>query len=81
MIKTESKVFTDAETGVIEAFSIFCGLGLQSCLIYEEAIKLNAQQQISLEILAYHASANEEEATLFMVCVCVCALFIYVIRK
>nr|XP_046911177.1 cGMP-specific 3',5'-cyclic phosphodiesterase-like isoform X3 [Dermatophagoides farinae] len=66
LIKTESKVFTDAETGVIEAFSIFCGLGLQSCLIYEEAIKLNAQQQISLEILAYHASANEEEATLFM---------------
>ncbi|OTF71296.1 hypothetical protein BLA29_005865, partial [Euroglyphus maynei] len=66
LIKTESKVFTEAETGVIEAFSIFCGLGLQSCLIYEKAIKLNAQQQISLEILAYHASANEEEARLFM---------------
>ncbi|KAH9424393.1 hypothetical protein DERP_004577 [Dermatophagoides pteronyssinus] len=66
LIKTDSKVFTEAETGVIEAFSIFCGLGMQSCLIYEEAIKLNAQQQISLEILAYHASANEEEVILFM---------------
>ena len=35
--------------------------------MYEEATKLNARQQVALEVLAYHASSTIEETVEFMV--------------
>ncbi|UXI20107.1 2-oxoglutarate and iron-dependent oxygenase domain-containing protein 3 [Sarcoptes scabiei] len=61
IIKDESKeFFTEIETSIMEAFAIFYGLALQSCMLYEKALKLNAHQEVSLEILSYHASATDE---------------------
>ena len=46
---------------------MFCGLGIHNCVLYEEAIKLNASQQVALEVLSYHASATLDEANELMV--------------
>ena len=51
----------------LQGFSIFIGLGIHNCMSYEEAIKLNARQQVALEVLAYHASSTIEETVEFMV--------------
>lgn len=51
----------------LQGFSIFIGLGIHNCVMYENATKLNARQSVALEILAYHASSSIEETVDFMV--------------
>ena len=46
---------------MLQAFAIFCGLGIHNCQMYEEACKLMAKQSVALEVLSYHASAPQEE--------------------
>ena len=45
----------------LQAFAIFCGLGIHNCQMYEGACKLMAKQSVALEVLSYHASAPQEE--------------------
>ncbi len=51
----------------LQGFSIFIGLGIHNCMMYERALKLNARQKVALEVLAYHASSTIEETVEFMV--------------
>ena len=45
----------------LQAFSIFCGLGLHNCVMYENVCMLMAKQSVALEVLSYHASASPDE--------------------
>lgn len=45
-----------------QAFAIFSGMGIANTQMYEKAIKAMAKQRVTLEVLSYHASAQEEEA-------------------
>lgn len=48
---------------MIEAFAIFCGLGIHNTQMYENACKLMAKQKVALECLSYHATATPEQTT------------------
>lgn len=50
-----------------QAFSIFCGLGIHNCTMYENACKLMAKQKVALEVLSFHASAQNENIGKFVV--------------
>ena len=45
-----------------QAFSIFTGLGIHNCQMYENACRLMAKQTVALEVLSYHAAASAEDA-------------------
>ncbi|XP_017472335.1 PREDICTED: cGMP-specific 3',5'-cyclic phosphodiesterase-like [Rhagoletis zephyria] len=66
LIKTQKETFNDVDIGTLEGFSIFIGLGIHNCMMYERALKLNARQKVALEVLAYHASSTIEETVEFM---------------
>jgi len=61
--KFESKgnKFTKGDGHLLEAFAIFCGLGISQAKMYESQAKLAARQQVVLEVLSYHAIAPLEE--------------------
>lgn len=46
----------------MEAFAIFCGMGIHNTHMYEKAIVAMAKQSVTLEVLSYHASATMDEA-------------------
>lgn len=46
----------------MEAFAIFCGMGIHNTHMYEKAIVAMAKQSVTLEVLSYHASASMEDA-------------------
>lgn len=46
----------------VEAFAIFCGMGITNVKMYEAAMVAMAKQQVTLEVLSYHATAPLEEA-------------------
>uniref|UniRef100_T1KKV2 Phosphodiesterase n=1 Tax=Tetranychus urticae TaxID=32264 RepID=T1KKV2_TETUR len=60
--KTNGDLFSDVDISTLEAFSIFCGLGIHKTQMYEKAVKLMAKQKVALEVLSYHASSTIEEA-------------------
>ncbi|KAM5306178.1 cGMP-specific 3',5'-cyclic phosphodiesterase isoform 2-T2 [Glossophaga mutica] len=55
------KPFNRNDEQFLEAFVIFCGLGIQNTQMYEAVEKAMAKQMVTLEVLSYHASAAEEE--------------------
>lgn len=63
----EPAVYTEVDVSTLEAFAIFCGLGIHNTQIYEKAMRLIAKQKVALEVLSYHASSTVEEATALMV--------------
>lgn len=56
-------MFTETDVSIIEAFAIFCGLGIHNTQMYENACKLMAKQKVALECLSYHATATPEQTT------------------
>jgi hypothetical protein len=46
---------------VFQAFTIFCGLGINNCLLYDEVARAAARQAVALEVLSYHAAISAEE--------------------
>lgn len=66
-ISDGQKVFTEMDVSTLEAFAIFCGLGIHNMQIYERAMKLMAKQKVALEVLSYHASSSVEETQALMV--------------
>lgn len=46
----------------MEAFAIFCGMGIHNTHMYEKAIVAMAKQSVTLEVLSYHASASPDDA-------------------
>ncbi|XP_038133702.1 cGMP-specific 3',5'-cyclic phosphodiesterase isoform X2 [Cyprinodon tularosa] len=55
------KAFNRNDKQFLEAFAIFCGLGIQNTQMYETVERAMAKQDVTLEVLSYHASATEEE--------------------
>ncbi|XP_013928918.1 PREDICTED: cGMP-specific 3',5'-cyclic phosphodiesterase isoform X1 [Thamnophis sirtalis] len=55
------KAFNRNDEQFLEAFVIFCGLGIQNTQMYEAVERAMAKQMVTLEVLSYHASAAAEE--------------------
>ncbi|XP_073825840.1 phosphodiesterase 11 isoform X3 [Musca autumnalis] len=60
--KFDNLVFTKNDENFVEAFAIFCGMGIHNTHMYEKAIVAMAKQSVTLEVLSYHASATMDEA-------------------
>jgi len=60
--KFNSLPFTSNDENFVEAFAIFCGMGISNVRMYESAMLAMAKQQVTLEVLSYHATAPLEEA-------------------
>ncbi|XP_078492494.1 dual 3',5'-cyclic-AMP and -GMP phosphodiesterase 11-like isoform X1 [Ciona intestinalis] len=56
--------FTKSDEQILEAFTIFCGLGISNTRMYEETARLAAKQHVILEVLSYHAVASPYETSL-----------------
>ncbi|KAM9834400.1 cGMP-specific 3',5'-cyclic phosphodiesterase [Syngnathus typhle] len=56
------KQFNRNDEQFLEAFAIFCGLAIQNTQMYETVARAMAKQQVTLEVLSYHASASAEES-------------------
>ncbi|KAJ8984666.1 hypothetical protein NQ317_015757 [Molorchus minor] len=54
--------FTKNDENFVEAFAIFCGMGIHNTHMYEKAIVAIAKQNVTLEVLSYHATASLEDA-------------------
>ncbi|XP_023708360.1 dual 3',5'-cyclic-AMP and -GMP phosphodiesterase 11 isoform X1 [Cryptotermes secundus] len=54
--------FTKNDENFVEAFAIFCGMGIHNTHMYEKAVIAMAKQSVTLEVLSYHASASLEDA-------------------
>lgn len=61
--KFDSLIFTKNDENFVEAFAIFCGMGIHNTHMYEKAIVAMAKQSVTLEVLSYHASATMDDAT------------------
>ncbi|XP_052269841.1 cGMP-specific 3',5'-cyclic phosphodiesterase-like isoform X2 [Dreissena polymorpha] len=59
--KLNGAPFNESDANIIEAFSIFTGLGIHNCQMYENACRLMAKQTVALEVLSFHATAGREE--------------------
>lgn len=64
--KNNGKPFTEGDENLFEAFAIFCGLGIHNSQMYEQACKLLAKQSVAMEVLSYHASAQQAEVDKIM---------------
>ncbi|CRK99879.1 CLUMA_CG013180, isoform A [Clunio marinus] len=60
--KFDDLVFTKNDENFVEAFAIFCGMGIHNTHMYEKAIVAMAKQSVTLEVLSYHASASTDDA-------------------
>ncbi|XP_075890014.1 cGMP-specific 3',5'-cyclic phosphodiesterase isoform X3 [Nelusetta ayraudi] len=56
------KAFNRNDEQFLEAFAIFCGLGIQNTQMYEAVERAMAKQEVTLEVLSYHATAADEES-------------------
>ena len=60
--KFDNLPFTSNDENFLEAFAIFCGMGISNVKMYETACTAMAKQQVALEVLSYHAIAPLDEA-------------------
>ncbi|XP_020283461.1 dual 3',5'-cyclic-AMP and -GMP phosphodiesterase 11 isoform X2 [Pseudomyrmex gracilis] len=54
--------FTKNDENFVEAFAIFCGMGIHNTHMYEKAVIAIAKQTVTMDVLSYHASASLEDA-------------------
>ncbi|XP_032903708.1 dual 3',5'-cyclic-AMP and -GMP phosphodiesterase 11A-like [Amblyraja radiata] len=59
--RLDRKTFDDADQRLFEAFVIFCGLGINNTLMYNEVKKSWAKQAVALDLLSYHATCSKVE--------------------
>ncbi len=60
--KFDGLPFTRNDENFVEAFAIFCGMGISNVRNYERAVIASAKQQVTLEVLSYHAIAPMRDA-------------------
>ncbi|XP_064091745.1 dual 3',5'-cyclic-AMP and -GMP phosphodiesterase 11-like isoform X1 [Macrobrachium nipponense] len=60
--KFDNLPFTKNDENFLEAFAIFCGMGIHNTHMYEKAVIAMAKQKVTLEVLSYHATAPREDA-------------------
>ncbi|XP_022286259.2 dual 3',5'-cyclic-AMP and -GMP phosphodiesterase 11A-like isoform X2 [Crassostrea virginica] len=61
MNRIDGHPFDEHDDQLFEAFTIFCGLGINNCLLYEEIAVASAKQMVALEVLSYHGTVSAEE--------------------
>lgn len=61
--KEKLEPFAEQDVSILEAFAIFCGLGIHNTQMYENACKLMAKQKVALECLSYHATATNSQTS------------------
>ncbi|XP_037079257.1 dual 3',5'-cyclic-AMP and -GMP phosphodiesterase 11-like isoform X2 [Pollicipes pollicipes] len=54
--------FTKNDENFLEAFGIFCGISITNTHMYQKATTAVAKQEVTMEVLSYHATAPLEEA-------------------
>lgn len=70
--------FTKNDENFVEAFAIFCGMGIHNTHMYEKAIVAMAKQSVTLEVLSYHASATIDDAVRLRVSILEIVFFILI---
>ncbi|XP_017783345.1 PREDICTED: dual 3',5'-cyclic-AMP and -GMP phosphodiesterase 11 isoform X3 [Nicrophorus vespilloides] len=60
--KFDDLQFTKNDENFVEAFAIFCGMGIHNTHMYERAVVAIAKQSVTLEVLSYHATASLDDA-------------------
>ncbi|XP_043206376.1 dual 3',5'-cyclic-AMP and -GMP phosphodiesterase 11-like, partial [Amphibalanus amphitrite] len=60
--KFDGLPFTKNDENFLEAFAIFCGIGVTNTHMFEKATTAVAKQKVTMEVLSYHATAPLEEA-------------------
>ena len=51
--KFDDLPFTRNDENFVEAFAIFCGMGIHNVHMYEKTVLAMAKQQVTLEVLRY----------------------------
>uniref|UniRef100_H3A1Y1 Phosphodiesterase n=1 Tax=Latimeria chalumnae TaxID=7897 RepID=H3A1Y1_LATCH len=59
--RLDRKTFDDADQRLFEAFVIFCGLGINNTMMYNQVKKSWAKQSVALDMLSYHATCSKVE--------------------
>ncbi|XP_072880516.1 dual 3',5'-cyclic-AMP and -GMP phosphodiesterase 11A isoform X3 [Hemitrygon akajei] len=59
--RLDRKTFDDTDQRLFEAFVIFCGLGINNTIMYNEVKKSWAKQSVALDLLSYHATCSKVE--------------------
>ncbi|KAG7276015.1 hypothetical protein CRUP_004412, partial [Coryphaenoides rupestris] len=62
--RLDRKTFSDADQRLFEAFVIFCGLGINNTMMYNQVKKMWAKQSVALDMLSYHATCSKVEVDL-----------------
>ncbi|XP_053265941.1 dual 3',5'-cyclic-AMP and -GMP phosphodiesterase 11A isoform X1 [Podarcis raffonei] len=63
--RLDGKPFDDADQRLFEAFVIFCGLGINNTIMYDQVNKSWAKQSVALDVLSYHATCSKAEVDKF----------------
>ncbi|XP_054826097.1 dual 3',5'-cyclic-AMP and -GMP phosphodiesterase 11A [Eublepharis macularius] len=63
--RLDGKPFDDADQRLFEAFVIFCGLGINNTIMYDQVKKSWAKQSVALDVLSYHATCSKAEVDKF----------------
>uniref|UniRef100_A0A803KA05 Phosphodiesterase n=1 Tax=Xenopus tropicalis TaxID=8364 RepID=A0A803KA05_XENTR len=63
--RIDGKPFDDADQRLFEAFVIFCGLGINNTIMYDQVKKSWAKQSVALDVLSYHATCSKAEVDKF----------------
>ncbi|XP_014270796.1 dual 3',5'-cyclic-AMP and -GMP phosphodiesterase 11 isoform X2 [Halyomorpha halys] len=60
--KFDDLPFSKNDENFVEAFAIFCGMGIHNTHMYEKAVIAMAKQTVTLDVLSYHATATLDDA-------------------
>ncbi|XDV31136.1 hypothetical protein PO909_033894 [Leuciscus waleckii] len=63
--RLDGKPFDDLDQRLFEAFVIFCGLGINNTIMYDQVKKSWAKQSVALDVLSYHATCSKTEVDKF----------------
>ncbi|XP_072115872.1 dual 3',5'-cyclic-AMP and -GMP phosphodiesterase 11A [Mobula birostris] len=63
--RLDGKPFDDDDQRLFEAFVIFCGLGINNTIMYDQVKKSWAKQSVALDVLSYHATCLKTEVDKF----------------
>ncbi|KAK2163551.1 hypothetical protein NP493_1456g00002 [Ridgeia piscesae] len=64
--RLDGKPFDHYDDELFEVFAIFCGLGINNCLLYDQVARSAAKQAVALEVLSYHAHIPKKDVVTFM---------------
>ncbi|XP_013791974.2 dual 3',5'-cyclic-AMP and -GMP phosphodiesterase 11A-like, partial [Limulus polyphemus] len=59
--RIDGLLFDENDEQLFEAFTLFCGLGINNTLMYSELEKAMARQKVAIEVISYHATATPKD--------------------